>query len=94
MKTINFQMENKVEEDECSEFNAEDWNEIFDNLDKKDGTPDGQIDKVAFLEWIDTLSFQDSVMLEANNGIERQYQENLNLFDEFLNHSGINCVLY
>ena len=60
-----------VNKSEGGEFKEEDWNEIFDNLDKKDGTPDGQIDKDSFLEWIDTLSFQDSVMLEANNGIER-----------------------
>jgi len=65
-------MKNLEIENIGEEFKEEDWNEIFDNLDRKDGTPDGQIDKAAFLEWIDTLSFQDSVMLEANNGIERK----------------------
>ena len=49
----------------------DDWREVFDLLDPKDGVSDGQIDKKAFIEWIDTLSFQDSVMLEARNGISR-----------------------
>ena len=47
------------------------WLEIFQLLDPKDGCSDGQIDKFAFLEWIDTLNFQDTVMLEAKNGISR-----------------------
>ena len=47
------------------------WSDIFEKLDQKDGVPDGRIDKNAFLEWIDTLSFQDVVMLEVNNGISR-----------------------
>ena len=45
----------------------DDWREVFDLLDPKDGVSDGQIDKKAFIEWIDTLSFQDSVMLEEWN---------------------------
>ena len=45
--------------------------EIFDRLDPKDGTEDGRIGKMAFLEWIDTLNFQDTVMLEASKGISR-----------------------
>ena len=65
----------------------EEWKEVFDLLDPKDGVTDGQIDKSAFIEWIDTLSFQvilykavslsvtfklqDTVMLEARNGISR-----------------------
>ena len=36
----------------------EEWKEVFDLLDPKDGVTDGQIDKSAFIEWIDTLSFQ------------------------------------
>ena len=51
--------------------NEDNWDEIFEKLDQKDGTSDGRIDKFAFLEWIDTLSFQDVVTLEVNNGISR-----------------------
>ena len=47
------------------------WLEVFHLLDPKDGISDGQIDKFAFLEWIDTLNFQDTVMLEARNGFSR-----------------------
>ena len=36
----------------------DDWREVFDLLDPKDGVSDGQIDKKSFIEWIDTLSFQ------------------------------------
>ena len=49
----------------------EDWQDIFDLLDPKDGESDGFIDKLAFLEWIDTLSFQETISLEAKNGISR-----------------------
>jgi len=52
--------------------NEDNWSDIFEKLDQKDGVPDGRIDKNAFLEWIDTLSFQDVVMLEVNNGISRR----------------------
>ena len=57
--------------DEAVIENEDNWGEIFEKLDQKDGTPDGRIDKFAFLEWIDTLSFQDVVTLEVNNGISR-----------------------
>ena len=56
------------EEDEAD---MDDWKEIFARLDPKDGTEDGRICKVAFLEWIDTLNFQDTVMLEVSQGISR-----------------------
>lgn len=49
----------------------DDWEEIFKLLDPKDGTSDGRIDKAAFLEWLDTLNFQDTVTLEVKNGISR-----------------------
>jgi len=49
------------------------WEEIFDKLDTKDGVEDQRIDKAVFLEWIDTLSFQASVSLEAKHGIDRGY---------------------
>ena len=50
----------------------EDWKEVFDRLDDKDGVKDGRIDKWAFLEWMDTLDFQTTVSLEAKQGISRQ----------------------
>lgn len=50
----------------------DDWEEIFKLLDPKDGTSDGRIDKAAFLEWLDTLNFQDTVTLEVKNGITRR----------------------
>ena len=60
--------DNNIEEDEAD---MDDWKEIFSKLDPKDGNEDGRICKVAFLEWIDTLNFQDTVMLEVNHGISR-----------------------
>eukprot|EP00092_Neocalanus_flemingeri_P000928 GFUD01000987.1.p1 GENE.GFUD01000987.1~~GFUD01000987.1.p1 ORF type:complete len:434 (-),score=96.97 GFUD01000987.1:48-1175(-) len=50
----------------------DDWKEIFARLDPKDGAEDGRICKVTFLEWIDTLNFQDTVMLEVSQGISRE----------------------
>lgn len=49
----------------------EEWAEIFELLDTKDGQSDGYIHRDTFLEWIDTLSFQDSISLEAERGISR-----------------------
>ena len=60
--------DNNIEEDKAD---MDDWKEIFARLDPKDGTEDGRICKVAFLEWIDTLNFQDTVMLEVSQGISR-----------------------
>ena len=58
---------------EDTEENEEDeWQDVFERLDPKDGASDGRIDKEAFLEWMDTLDFQDTVMLEAKQGISRQ----------------------
>ena len=54
-------------DNEESKTDLDDWNEIFAQLDPEDG----RICKDAFLEWIDTLNFQSTVMLEANQGIPR-----------------------
>jgi len=61
-----------TEENTEEDGEKDDWMEIFDRLDPKDGTEDGRIGKMAFLEWIDTLNFQDTVMLEASKGISRE----------------------
>ena len=53
------------------ESDTDDWREIFDQLDPKDGVKDGRICKEAFLAWLETLNLQASVMLEANHGITR-----------------------
>ena len=53
------------------ESETEEWREIFDQLDPKDGVKDGRICKEAFLDWLDTLNLQATVMLEANHGIPR-----------------------
>ena len=53
----NLNME-EVNKDDNSD---EDWKEVFDRLDDKDGVTDGRIDKWAFLEWMDTLDFQTTV---------------------------------
>ena len=53
------------------ESDLDDWNEVFAQLDPKDGVKDGRICKDAFLEWIDTLNFQATVLLEASHGIPR-----------------------
>ena len=55
----------------------EEWEEIFELLDTKDGQSDGYIHRDTFLEWIDTLSFQDSISLEADRGISRYLVINL-----------------
>ena len=65
---LNIVRDKNKEEDELE---TDDWKEIFAKLDPKDGNEDGRICKVAFLEWIDTLNFQDTVMLEVNQGISR-----------------------
>ena len=43
------------------------WGEVFSRLDKGDGREDGKIKCADFIEWIDTLTFQDSVSLEVEN---------------------------
>ena len=43
------------------------WGEVFARLDKGDGREDGKIKCADFIEWIDTLTFQDSVSLEVEN---------------------------
>ena len=57
--------------EEDSEMDMSDWEVIFNQLDPKDGIKDGKIRKEDFLEWIDTLNFQKTVMLEAEQGIQR-----------------------
>ena len=58
--------------DDTEENSEDEWQDVFERLDPKDGVSDGRIDKEAFLEWMDTLDFQDTVMLEAKQGISRQ----------------------
>ena len=53
------------EGDKEGEDNA--WGEVFARLDKGDGREDGKIKCADFIEWIDTLTFQDSVSLEVEN---------------------------
>ena len=53
------------EGDKEGEDNA--WEEVFSRLDKGDGREDGKIKCADFIEWIDTLTFQDSVSLEVDN---------------------------
>ena len=59
------------------EAELDEWNEIFAWLDPKDG----RICKDAFLEWIDTLNFQATVMLEASQGISRLDMVCVAMFD-------------
>ena len=47
------------------------WNKIFSQLDKNDGAKDGRISADAFLDWLDTLDFQATVMFETDHGIAR-----------------------
>ena len=69
MKTFsNIDTDNEDQDDNSTD----EWQDVFDRLDPKDGVADGRIDKEAFLNWMDTLDFQDSVMLEARQGISRQ----------------------
>jgi len=58
--------------DDTEDTSEDEWQDVFDRLDPKDGATDGRIDKEAFLEWMDTLDFQDTVMLEAKQGISRK----------------------
>ena len=58
-----------MEEEEEGDKEGEDtaWGEVFARLDKGDGREDGKIKCADFIEWIDTLTFQDSVSLEVEN---------------------------
>ena len=58
-----------MEEEEEGDREGEDtaWGEVFARLDKGDGREDGKIKCADFIEWIDTLTFQDSVSLEVEN---------------------------
>ena len=55
------------EEEEDREGEDTAWGEVFSRLDKGDGREDGKIKCADFIEWIDTLTFQDSVSLEVEN---------------------------
>ena len=54
------------EEGEVKEGDDTSWAEVFSRLDKGDGDEDGRIACRDFIEWIDTLSFQDSISLEVD----------------------------
>ena len=58
-----------IMEEEEGDREGEDtaWAEVFARLDKGDGREDGKIKCADFIEWIDTLTFQDSVSLEVEN---------------------------
>ena len=58
-----------IMEEEEGDKEGEDtaWGEVFSRLDKGDGREDGKIKCADFIEWIDTLTFQDSVSLEVEN---------------------------
>ena len=58
-----------IMEEEEGDREGEDtaWGEVFSRLDKGDGREDGKIKCADFIEWIDTLTFQDSVSLEVEN---------------------------
>ena len=56
------------EEEEGKAKDGEDtsWGEVFSRLDKGDGHEDGRIACRDFIDWIDMLSFQDSISLEVS----------------------------
>ena len=70
MEFANLEIESS-EKKEAPGADIDDWKEIFARLDPKDGAEDGRICKDSILEWIDTLNFQSTVMLEASHGISR-----------------------
>ena len=53
------------EEEEVKEEGNTSWEEVFSRLDKGDGDEDGRIACRDFIDWIDMLSFQDSISLEV-----------------------------
>ena len=55
------------EEGEVKEGEDTSWAEVFSRLDRGDGDEDGRIACRDFIDWIDTLSFQDSISLEVDN---------------------------
>jgi len=48
------------------------WGEVFARLDAGDGAEDGRISCRDFVEWLDTMNFQDSINLEMRQGIPRE----------------------
>ena len=66
-----------------NDIDGDDWEEVFALLDPKDGAADGKIHKDAILEWIDTLNFQATVTLEANQGISRLFSIQLFTVTEY-----------
>ena len=57
-----------------SDYLQKDGNAVFSRLDKGDGREDGKIKCADFIEWIDTLTFQDSVSLEVENSTFKYQQ--------------------
>ena len=61
------------EEGEVKEGEDTSWAEVFSRLDRGDGDEDGRIACRDFIDWIDTLSFQDSISLEVANCLFRNF---------------------
>lgn len=61
------------EEGEVKEGEDTSWAEVFSRLDRGDGDEDGRIACRDFIDWIDTLSFQDSISLEVDNCLFRNF---------------------
>ena len=59
------------------------WGEVFSRLDKGDGREDGKIKCADFIEWIDTLTFQDSVSLEVENSTFNTSQISMFIFARY-----------
>ena len=53
------------------------WSGIFGRLDVLDGARDGRICRASLLEWLDTLSLQESITLEVSQGVGRHRLEEL-----------------
>lgn len=54
-----------------NDYSRLDWDQIFDRLDVKDGKEDDRIPCNIFIQWMDTLNFQDSISLETKHGLDR-----------------------
>ena len=63
-----------MEEEEGEVKDDTSWTEVFSRLDKGDGDEDGRIACQDFIEWIDTLSFQDSISLEVDHCFFSKFQ--------------------
>ena len=45
---------------------SEDWDKVFDNLDRSDGTNDGKINRDSLINWIGRMDFQKKVDCEKH----------------------------